>query len=76
MIGTTDVPASHAEIEPSHEASEIDFLLDTINPFLRNPIGVGDIFSVFSGLRPLITGGASQTYKLSREHSIDASAAA
>jgi glycerol-3-phosphate dehydrogenase len=32
-----------------------------------------DILSVFSGLRPLVTGSAAETSKLSREHHIEAS---
>lgn len=73
VIGTTDVPARGAEIEPGHEATEIDYLMETINPYLARPITKADIVSVFSGLRPLIRGNAATTSKLSREHSIEIS---
>ena len=73
VIGTTDLPAPTAEMEPGHLAPEIDFLIDTINPYLAQPISRRDVLSVFSGLRPLVTGKAGTTSKLSREHHIDRS---
>jgi glycerol-3-phosphate dehydrogenase len=73
VIGTTDIPATKVEMEPGHQESEIDFLLETINPYLEKPIGRDAILSVFSGLRPLVTGKSATTSKLSREHHIDAS---
>ncbi len=73
VIGTTDVPANQPEMEPGHQDSEIDFLLETINPFLALKLSRSDVLSVFSGLRPLVKGSADLTSKLSREHYIDAS---
>jgi glycerol-3-phosphate dehydrogenase len=74
VIGTTDVAVSTVEVEPGHQSSEIEFLLETINPFLEVKISEEDILSIFSGLRPLVTGGSKSTSMLSREHHIDASA--
>lgn len=74
LIGTTDVPSPEITIEPGHTSAEIRFLLETINPYLDQPITERDIFSVFSGLRPLVTGSSSTTAKLSREHHIERSA--
>lgn len=74
VIGTTDVPAANVEMEPGHQASEIDFLLETINPYLTRPVERTDLLSIFSGLRPLVTGNHARTSKLSREHHIDISA--
>jgi glycerol-3-phosphate dehydrogenase len=73
VIGTTDLPAPSVAMEPGHDNSEIEFLLDTINPYLARPLGKSDILSVFSGLRPLVTGGHAKTSKLSREHTIEVS---
>jgi glycerol-3-phosphate dehydrogenase len=73
VIGTTDIPAPEPLMEPGHAMAEIQFLLDTINPFLAKPVQKSDILSIFSGLRPLVTGKAASTSKLSREHYIDAS---
>jgi glycerol-3-phosphate dehydrogenase len=74
VIGTTDVPAALSEMEPGHDRSEVDFLLETINPYLSRPLGRHDILSIFSGLRPLVTGKQVKTSKLSREHYIEISA--
>ncbi|HEX5284336.1 MAG TPA: FAD-dependent oxidoreductase [Bryocella sp.] len=74
VIGTTDVPTASVAVEPGHEVSEIGFLLETINPYLARPLERADILSVFSGLRPLVTGTATKTSKLSREHTIEVSA--
>jgi glycerol-3-phosphate dehydrogenase len=71
VIGTTDVPTKSVALEPGHEVSEIQFLLETINPYLARHITEADILSVFSGLRPLVTGRQASTAKLSREHTIE-----
>lgn len=75
VIGTTDVAAPTPLMEPGHTAAEIDFLIETINPFLASPVSRSDVLSVFSGLRPLVTGKSAMTSKLSREHYIDVSPA-
>ena len=73
VIGTTDIPVEDVAMEPGYQDSEIDFLLETVNPFLARPLARADILSIFSGLRPLVTGSAANTSKLSREHYIEAS---
>jgi glycerol-3-phosphate dehydrogenase len=73
VIGTTDLPADQPAMEPGHSRDEIEFLLETVNPYLAKKIGEEDILSVFSGLRPLVTGQESKTSKISREHHIDVS---
>ena len=73
VIGTTDLAATTVEMEPGHQKSEIEYLMETINPYLATPIRRSDILSVFSGLRPLVTGKSATTSKLSREHHIDTS---
>jgi glycerol-3-phosphate dehydrogenase len=71
LVGTTDIAATESEFEPGYEADEIDYLLRHIEPYLSQPVERGDILSVFSGLRPLVTGKENTTSKLSREHHID-----
>lgn len=73
VIGTTDLPAAKSAMEPGHERSEIDFLIDTINPYLARKVTYDDILSVFSGLRPLVSKGHVKSSKLSREHVIEVS---
>ena len=74
VVGTTDLAAPQPRMEPGHTQDEIAYLLETVNPFLAKKIRADEILSVFSGLRPLVTGKASTTSKISREHHIDASA--
>lgn len=73
VIGTTDLPAAQAKVEPGFEESEIDYLIETINPFLSAPIARDNILSIFSGLRPLISDKAATTARISREHRVDLS---
>ncbi|MGB6134579.1 MAG: glycerol-3-phosphate dehydrogenase/oxidase, partial [Acidobacteriaceae bacterium] len=75
LIGTTDVAAPSPAVEPGHSDEEIDYLLEQVGPYLERPIGKSDILSVFSGLRPLVSGKAAKTSQLSREHHIECSAA-
>lgn len=73
LIGTTDLPASAPAMEPGYDHAEISYLLQHIAPYLSQPIAEKDILSIFSGLRPLVSGGSKRTSRLSREHHIDRS---
>ena len=73
VIGTTDVAVAETAVEPGHTEAEIEYLLEHIGPYLEKRIGRQDVLSVFSGLRPLVTGKAAKTSQLSREHHIEAS---
>jgi glycerol-3-phosphate dehydrogenase len=70
VIGTTDVAAANAEMEPGHTEAEIGYLLETVGPYLERRVERGDIVSVYSGLRPLVSGKGERTSRLSREHAI------
>ena len=71
LVGTTDIPASASVVEPDIDVDEIDYLLRHIAPYLTAPLDRTHILSVFSGLRPLVTGKENKTSRLSREHHID-----
>jgi glycerol-3-phosphate dehydrogenase len=73
VIGTTDLPVTDASLDPVPEDSEIDYIIETVNRYLSQPIGREDITATFAGLRPLVHGAAASTAKLSREHAIDVS---
>ncbi len=74
VIGTTDLPVSSATLDPIPDADEIDYIIETVNRYLRRPIGRADITATFAGLRPLVQNvGTASTSKLSREHAIDVS---
>jgi glycerol-3-phosphate dehydrogenase len=54
FIGTTDTPYE-GELEAPHATDEdIAWLLDRVNPFLREPIDRSEIIATWAGLRPLV----------------------
>lgn len=70
IIGTTDTPWELDLAHPAASRKDIDYVLDQANRILERPLTHSDIVGVYAGLRPLITGNAHSTAKLSREHSI------
>ncbi len=71
VVGTTDTPRADTPIEPSPLPGEVEFLLETIAPYLSRPPQHGDIRSIFAGIRPLVRGRqGSQTSKLGRDHEV------
>lgn len=72
LVGTTDTPVDHAEIEPHALETEIDFIIETAGMYLTGRPTRADILSVFAGIRPLVRSGATRnTAKLSRGHTIE-----
>ncbi|HEY4335471.1 MAG TPA: glycerol-3-phosphate dehydrogenase/oxidase, partial [Puia sp.] len=70
IIGTTDTPVTHIDIEPRALPEEIDFILEQIGKYLRRAPGPADIRSVFAGLRPLVKSSSRKTAELARDHLI------
>ncbi|WP_329241037.1 glycerol-3-phosphate dehydrogenase/oxidase [Actinoallomurus sp. NBC_01490] len=70
IIGTTDTAWDLDKDEPAASQADVDYLLDHVNAVLRTPLSPDDIEAVYAGLRPLLSGGADDTAKLSREHSV------
>ncbi|MEA2721217.1 MAG: glycerol-3-phosphate dehydrogenase [Candidatus Eremiobacteraeota bacterium] len=73
VIGTTDVPVLEPDPDPHPSEEEITYILATVNRYLVAPLQRRDILAVFAGLRPLISGSATNTAKLSREHLVEIS---
>lgn len=72
MVGTTDDEYSDLKKEPVLESQEIDFLLDTLRPYLAKVPDRSAIKSGFGGLRPLIaSSGSKATKKLVRDHEVE-----
>ncbi|AFR51337.1 glycerol-3-phosphate dehydrogenase/oxidase [Gordonia sp. KTR9] len=74
-VGITDVAAPGPIPDvPTPDESEIDFLLDAINPALARPLDRSDIVGTFAGLRPLVDtrGGrdADALADVSRQHHV------
>ncbi|RYU92660.1 glycerol-3-phosphate dehydrogenase/oxidase [Emticicia agri] len=72
MVGTTDDEYKNLKKEPVLESQEIDFLLDTLRPYLAKVPDRSAIKSGFGGLRPLIaSSGSKATKKLVRDHEVE-----
>ena len=70
IIGTTDTDWQLDLAHPAATGADIEYILGHVNAVLTEPIGREDIRGVYAGLRPLLSGGADSTTKLSREHAV------
>jgi glycerol-3-phosphate dehydrogenase len=70
IIGTTDTPWTLHLAHPAASERDIDYVLEQVNEIVEHPLTREDVVGVYAGLRPLVTGDAQSTAKLSREHSI------
>ena len=73
LIGTTEVEVKN----PSHnkiDESEINYLITSVNKYLKKPILKEDIISTFSGVRPLIEDFKSNLSKVTRDYVFDLNA--
>jgi glycerol-3-phosphate dehydrogenase len=70
IIGTTDTAWDLDKAEPAANGADVDYLLEHVNSVLAIPLVPDDIEAVYAGLRPLLSGGADETTKLSREHTV------
>ena len=70
IIGTTDTDWRLDRAHPAASARDIEYLLEQVNPILDRPLSTSDIEGVYAGLRPLLSGEADSTSKLSREHAV------
>lgn len=73
VIGTTDTDWTYDLDHPAASRTDIDYVLEWANSMLSDKLGREDVVGVYAGLRPLISGGATATTKLSREHAINVS---
>ncbi|AZM58489.1 glycerol-3-phosphate dehydrogenase [Streptomyces sp. WAC 01420] len=68
LVGTTDTDWTYGKEHPAVSSADIDYLLEHLNAVLASPLGRDDVLGVYAGLRPLVSGAAEETAKLSREH--------
>ncbi|WP_373330729.1 glycerol-3-phosphate dehydrogenase/oxidase [Salmonirosea aquatica] len=72
VVGTTDTEYRNVENEPVLEQSEVNFLLDTLRPYLKKDPESGDIKAGFGGLRPLLAADPTKSTKgLTRDHEVE-----
>jgi len=63
--------AAERDVAPTD--AEIDFIIAELNRYLERPAARKDVLAAFAGLRPLVSGKAVTTAKLSREHLVEVS---
>jgi glycerol-3-phosphate dehydrogenase len=72
MLGTTDEPYLKGQEEPLLEQKEVDYLIETLQPYLTQTIDKQSVTAGFGGLRPLIAGESNKaTKRLLRDHEIE-----
>jgi glycerol-3-phosphate dehydrogenase len=72
LVGTTEVVQRESldDVHPSDE--EVEYLIGRYNRYFREPIGDGDVASMFAGVRPLV-GRATSPSAISRDARVNRS---
>jgi glycerol-3-phosphate dehydrogenase len=71
FVGTTDAPYDGDLVSPEATDDEVAWLLERVNPFLREPIEPEDVIATWAGLRPLVAPeaeAATRSKDVSRRH--------
>ncbi|WP_187280972.1 glycerol-3-phosphate dehydrogenase/oxidase [Nonomuraea sp. C10] len=70
LVGTTDTPWEIGPGPVLPTGSDVRYLLDQANRWLREPLTGDDVVGVYAGLRPLVDAGSGSgdTQAVSREH--------
>ncbi|QJW91578.1 FAD-dependent oxidoreductase [Spirosoma taeanense] len=71
FVGTTDNDYSDLNHEPVLEPQEVDYLLDTLRPYLAKTPDRADVQAGFGGIRPLIVSSRTDTKALLRDHEVE-----
>jgi glycerol-3-phosphate dehydrogenase len=74
LLGTTDEPYETIEQEPLLEGREVRFLLETLQPFVKETPTGDQVSAGFGGIRPLVkslAGAAASTKALLRDHEVE-----
>jgi glycerol-3-phosphate dehydrogenase len=72
MIGTTDTESNGLKEEAMLNQEERQYLVDTLNPYLAEPIDISKLKAGFGGLRPLLSADPGKSTKsLLRDHEVE-----
>ena len=71
FVGTTDNDYQDLNQEPVLETAEVDYLLETVRPYLDKAPQRTDIRAGFGGIRPLIVSSRADTKTLLRDHEVE-----
>ena len=70
LIGTTDAEHPDPSVAPVCTPEERDYLLDFVNGYLKQDIGIEDIVWSYSGVRPLYDDGSSSATAATRDYTL------
>lgn len=68
LIGTTEKRLSVMEETPVISPAEIDYLLNSVNAYLKSPLTEKDIVHSYSGVRPLLASDEKNPAALTRDY--------
>jgi glycerol-3-phosphate dehydrogenase len=68
LIGTTDIPYDGRPEDVAADASEIDYLLKSVNRYFKQQLVSADIVRSFSGVRPLYDDNAENPSAVTRDY--------
>jgi glycerol-3-phosphate dehydrogenase len=72
MVGTTDDDYKNLDEEPILNGKEIDFILETLEPYMAEKVEKSQVKAGFGGLRPLIVADdRANTKSLVRDHEVE-----
>jgi glycerol-3-phosphate dehydrogenase len=72
MLGTTDDEVQHADDEPFVLDTEVEYLLETLAPYIQKQPQKSDVKAAFAGYRPLVNVSKDRNSKsLLRDHSVE-----
>ena len=71
FVGTTDTDYPNIDKEPVLKPDEVDYLLETVRPYLAKAPERSDIQAGFGGIRPLIVSSRADTKTLLRDHEVE-----
>ena len=71
FVGTTDNDYSDLTREPVLEPDEVEYLLETVRPYLDKTPTRADVQAGFGGIRPLIVSSRADTKTLLRDHEVE-----
>ncbi|MGR3766605.1 glycerol-3-phosphate dehydrogenase [Pseudooceanicola nanhaiensis] len=75
LIGTTDLAYQGDAGDVAVEESEITYLLDAVNRYVKAPLSRADVLHSFSGVRPLLEDDADNPSAVTRDYVFDVDAA-
>ncbi|MEL7221547.1 MAG: FAD-dependent oxidoreductase, partial [Bacteroidota bacterium] len=72
MLGTTDDEYNKLQEEPILDDKEVDYLLETLTPYIKQEVKPEQVIAGFGGLRPLIASDPGKSTKgLVRDHEVE-----